>query len=295
MKKAIAILLVLMSLTIHVNAEELIVKYKDGSYRLVDNGYCILSNYDNIDYVQSNFQYSICSTNNQWVLDTMNYEPSMGNKEPVSIAVIDTGINIKLEYFKGKLQKGYNAIDDSDNIEDNNGHGTHIAGIISSMGNANILPIKALDDNGNGQSITVANAIKYAVEHEVKVINLSLGGRNYDRLLEEIIQYALDNGCLVIASAGNTYGEAVIYPACFDGVLSVGAIDREGNVCKFSNRGDAVDVYAGGEKIVSILPNGEFEEKSGTSQACAFVSGAVCSLDNIDIEKIKENKTFTIK
>ena len=294
MRKSIVILLTCVSLILNVNAQDLIAKYKDGSYKLVNDQYCALSNDSDIEYVQPNFQYSICSFGNDWVFEKMNYKPSSLKKEPLPVAVIDTGINPNLEYFEDRLEKPYNAINFSDDAADDNGHGTHIAGIIASMDNTIILPIKALDEDGHGETISIANAIRYAVEHKVKIINLSLGGRNYDRLLDEIIEYATDSGCIVIASAGNTYGEAQIYPACFANVLSVGAINEDGNICPWSNRGDSVDVYAGGEKILSILPSGEFVEKSGTSQACAFVSGGMCSLEDIEIGKLKERKIFSL-
>src|SRR6185369_3371683 len=119
-----------------------------------------------------------------------------------------------------------NFIDNTDNTEDELGHGCEVSGIIAaglnnSIGiagiapNARIMPLKVLDTQGLGTYSNVAAAIVYAVDHNAAIINLSLGGSNASDLLENAIAYAQSHGVIVVAAAGNTGQEGVLYPAAY--------------------------------------------------------------------------------
>ncbi len=170
------------------------------------------------------------------------------------------------------------------NIADDYGHGTHVAGIIGAATNNNVgiagvawgarvLPVKVLNQYGDGWYSDIAAGIVYAVDNGANIINLSLGGTVDSPVLREPIEYAQAHGVLVIAATGNT-GGSVLYPAAYDSVLAVAATDQSDQRAAFSNFGPEVDVAAPGVDIYSTWPwvTGYFT-KSGTSMAAPHVAG----------------------
>lgn len=283
MKKIILYILAFLCLATQSYAEYIVKLNSDitkfDNTKIILDSWVVVDNIDNIDalYVQENYTYSafdIKEENKKPVLitetDMSKLSPKMGQKD-TSIAVIDTGIDLNNEVLKTYILEQYNVIDGNADVQDECGHGTHIAGIITGLSNNKIMPVKVLNGMGTGKSSDIAIGIKWAVDEEAKIINLSLGGTKYDQLLREAIDYAIEHGCIVVCASGNTYGERKIYPACLDNTISVGAIDKDGNISKFSNRGDSVDIYAIGD-VTSFDLNGECIERSGTSMACAIVS-----------------------
>jgi len=202
-------------------------------------------------------------------------------------------------------------------VDDDLGHGTHIAGIIAAVsGNGigisgvsnriKILPLKvytASEENSiagapvqQQASISdrVAQALDYAVLRKVDVVNLSLGWPlvNNSEKVKAALKNAIDHDILVVAGAGNDRHEAQIYPCALEGVVCVGSINIDGNVSRFSNFGGHVDVLAPGDNIVSLWPTAlaasatvfgpkGYEILSGTSQATPYVSGALAVLRGI--------------
>jgi uncharacterized repeat protein (TIGR01451 family) len=174
------------------------------------------------------------------------------------------------------------------NVWDDYGHGTHISGIaaaathnatgIASVSwDAQALPVKVLDQYGNGWYSDIAAGIVYAVDNGAKVINLSLGGAPASATLRLAIDYAIDHGSLVVASAGNE-GGAVWYPAAYSPVLAVAATDASDQRASFSNYGPEIDLAAPGSGIYSTWNFGNYLSKSGTSMAAPHVSGLVAFL-----------------
>src|SRR5207248_9551546 len=136
------------------------------------------------------------------------------------------------------LELGYDFLTDTPRPQDDESHGTAVAGIIGAVGNnkdgvtgiawkVKILPIKALNAQGRGPDSAMVKAILYAADNGAKIINISSTGTRYSSALETAVQYAQDKGALVVAAAGNTGNSdnAVNYPAALDGVLAVAAID----------------------------------------------------------------------
>lgn len=284
MKKILLIFIIILSLYSTSYAEYIvklnsdITKFDDSD--IILGNWVIVDDIENIDaeYIQENFTYTACevSENNvcKPLIITQSDMSKLAPKQPqegVSIAIIDTGIDIYNKALKMYILGQYNVIDGTSDVMDDCGHGTHIAGIITSLSNKKIMPVKVLDSKGIGKSADIAIGIKWAVDEGAKIINLSLGGTKYDQLLKEAVDYAVEKGCIVVCASGNTYGERQVYPACLPNTISVGSIDKEGNISKFSNRGDSVDIYAIGN-TKSIDLNGEYKERSGTSMACAIVS-----------------------
>jgi hypothetical protein len=204
----------------------------------------------------------------------------------VVVAVLDTGIYTPHEQFVGKLElPSLDVIDDDTDPSEVGpglswGHGTHVAGIIAAVApDAKILPVRVLDENGRGNTFLLAYAIEWAAQQPgVKVINLSLGTEGDSQILHDVIENVLAQGILVVAAAGNNNTNQIQYPAGYDGVISVTALDADSHKADFANYGENwVDVAAPGVGIMSTMINEDgpgYATWSGTSMATAFVSGA---------------------
>lgn len=248
-----------------------------------------------IEYAQPNYKYSIENLtsdpyiNYEWGLEKINVHKVWevnDNDEAPTIAIVDTGVNVDHLDLKDNIITGYNVIDGTTDVTDECGHGTHIAGIAAAItnnkvgvagvsGESKILPIKVLDSEGNGYSSDIATGIKWAADQGVKIINLSLGGASYDNYLKEAVDYAKKRGCIIVAAAGNKGSFRPTYPAAFEDVIAVAAVDDNDQLCNFSNFGRYIDIAAPGLDIYSTSSDGGYEFRSGTSMACAFVSGTI--------------------
>jgi subtilisin family serine protease len=181
---------------------------------------------------------------------------------------------------------------------DPHGHGTHVAGIAAASAddgvgvagvapNARIMAIRVMDNNGFGYTSDVARGITWAVDHGAEIVNLSLGGPSTPSM-RIAVDYALSNGVVVVAAAGNdgatdrdgdgVADNDVSYPAAYDGAIAVASYDRNGVVSSFSTRGDYVDVAAPGSWILSTLNTGSWGRMSGTSMATPHVAGIAALL-----------------
>ncbi|MEI7941644.1 MAG: S8 family serine peptidase, partial [Candidatus Riflemargulisbacteria bacterium] len=188
------------------------------------------------------------------------------NPANVKVAIIDTGADINNSYLKeyclvntneiagngidddnnGYIDDyyGVNIIEDNGSVLDDQGHGTCMLSEVAmqSNGNAKIIPIKAFDSRGCSSQFIIAKAIGYAVERGADVINCSFGYPNQTETLRLAIQYALDNGVIVVAAAGNNGQEIVMYPAGYPGVMAVSSLDDNDRLSYFSNYGDHIKV-----------------------------------------------------
>ncbi len=193
----------------------------------------------------------------------------------VIVAVIDTGVDSNHPDLSDNLVAGYDFVNNDNDPDDLNGHGTHVAGIIGAVGNnvkgvtgvnwhAKIMPLKVLDQNGEGTVADVIEAIAYAVTNNARIINLSLSGPDYSQSFYNTI--ALYTNVLFVIAAGNGGSDGFgdnndltpAYPASFDlpHILSVAATDQNDNLTVFSNYGNtSVDVAAPGINILSTIPS----------------------------------------
>ncbi len=225
----------------------------------------------------------------QWYLDGLHMSEvrAITTGSNVTVAVVDSGVSAHRDLVKNLLS-GYDEIAGlPDSHIDTDGHGTAMAGIIAATGNdptgmvgiapaARILPVKTPTTGayGPGRVEKIAAGIKYAVSHKVKVINVSLGPGASPNL-DQAVKDANSNDTVIVASSGNT-GSILMSPlAAADGVLAVGATDRNGKLAAFSTRGPQIQICAPGVDIVSTGPNNTYSLQDGTSPATAIVSGAV--------------------
>ena len=216
----------------------------------------------------------------------------------VTVAVIDTGINKSHPWFQGRIDKEHSRSfltgHSEKDYDDQNGHGSHVAGIIAqnTPENIRLMVLQALDENKNGSSDAVSSAIRYAADNGASIINLSLGVcrddfedaklySDYVATLQSAISYAKKKDCLIVTSAGNN-GNSIekigSYPAGSSDVITVSAITDQKEKYEFSNTGSAVDFCAPGEDIYSAWKGGsegDYVYLSGTSMAAPFVSAVL--------------------
>ena len=208
----------------------------------------------------------------------------------VTIAVVDTGVDYAHPDLAGKLVAGYDFVNNDDNPQDDNGHGTHVAGIAAASSNngagiagvswgARIMPVKVLRASGGGTYATTVEGVIWAVDHGAQVINLSLGGTGPSSSLEDAINYARSKGVVVVAAAGNTAGNFVLYPARYPNVIAV-ARTNSANNWEASSYGPEIDLSAPGTLIYSTVIGG-YDYKSGSSMSTGFVSGLAAILMGI--------------
>jgi hypothetical protein len=192
------------------------------------------------------------------------------------VAVIDTGLDITHPWFATHVLPGRSFVPTLENWADGQGHGTHVAGVVRQTDpSARILPVRVFDSTGYGTDRVISEGIVWAVESGAKVVNLSLGGPAMSTSLEWAVNFARSRDVVVVASAGN-YGERgspVIYPAAYDPVIAVAALDGTASA-SFSNRGAYVDIAAEGMYVLSSHLGGRVVAMGGTSMASPAVAGA---------------------
>ncbi len=222
-----------------------------------------------------------------WTIYPGAYPASGG----ATVAVVDTGVDLTHEDLSAHVLTGSGAnclsgtCSGSESAADDNGHGTHVAGIAAALTNngkgvaglslnSSILPVKALNSSGSGSYAAIASGIKWAVDHGADVINLSLGGYSYSSTLCSAVTYATSNGVVLVAAAGNDATSQPLYPAACPGAIGVAATSSNDTTASWSNYG-APDVFvsAPGVSIYSTYLGNQYATMSGTSMATPFVAG----------------------
>ncbi|ARU62432.1 peptidase S8 [Tumebacillus avium] len=202
-----------------------------------------------------------------------------------TIAIIDTGIDLDHADLAGKLVAGASFVDRVSSANDDNGHGTHCAGIAAGIGNngvgisgmdqtAKLMPVKVLNKRGSGYTSDIVDGVYFAVDNGADVLSMSLGGGGATQAFQDAINYAWNNNRIVVAAAGNSGVSTPSYPAAYNNVVSVAATDANDNRTSWSNYGSSwVDVAAPGNSIYSTYYNGGYTTMSGTSMATPLVAG----------------------
>lgn len=252
--------------------------------------------------------------------------------EQVKIAVLDTGVNLNHKELRGKIIKradfvnlegldtsgfigDYSGYDDVP--EDEVGHGTHVSGIIAGRGlemdegvapECSIMAVRVLATMKQGTRLVGAGivdninaGIKWAVDNDADVINMSLGIKHVGGGLphEDVIRYALSKNVTVVAASGNDGTSERYYPGALPGVIAVGAVDDTGAVTRFTSYGANITVVAPGLNIYSSFANNSYALASGTSQASPFVAGSIALAKSYALEhgkKLTNNEiTYILK
>ncbi|MFC4556868.1 S8 family peptidase [Virgibacillus kekensis] len=232
----------------------------------------------NDTYANPNYQYGLFTT---YTDDAWNYARGNSGQE---IAVLDTGVDYRHEDLNDKTILGYDFVQNDYQPMDRNGHGTHVAGtaaaetnnaigVAGMAPNTSILAVRVLDARGSGSLADIADGIIYAADYGAEVINLSLGCDCDTQTLENAVNYAWNNGSVVVAAAGNDGVSTTFEPASYDNVIAVGAVDSNNQIASFSNYGPWVDVMAPGVDIASTYLRDGYVYMSGTSMASPHVAG----------------------
>jgi thermitase len=236
----------------------------------------------------------------------------------INIAVLDTGVNVGHRELAGKIAKCFDwvdlgGIDTTDFvgrtrgldavIEDEVGHGTHVAGILAAKGlrmdegicpDCRIMAVRVLATMRSGDRLVGAgivdninNGIKWAVDNGADIINMSLGIKHSGGGLphEDVIRYALSKGVTVVAASGNDGTAERYYPGALPGVIAVGAVDDGGLVTSFTSYGANIMVVAPGVNVYSSFAHNGYAFASGTSQASPFVSGMIALLKSLALDR----------
>ncbi len=202
----------------------------------------------------------------------------------VKIAVIDTGIDYNHPELKENYRGGYDFVNDDDDPMDDSppSHGTLVAGIIAAKLNnqgivgvapdASLYALKVMDSDGSSSISNIIAALEWAVEHDIDIASISMGGPD-SVALREACDSAYQAGVLIVAAAGNTGRGKVDYPAAYGSVVAVGATDRRDRPESYTAKGNEVELSAPGAKIHSTKRYGQYGAASGTSQAAPHVSG----------------------
>lgn len=214
---------------------------------------------------------------------------ALSTGQGVTVAVLDTGVDADHPALTGKVFGGWDYVDDDSDPSDQRadpssslpdeayGHGTFVAGLVALVApQAQIMPERVLDGDGNGNVFVVAQAILDAVAAGADIVNLSCGtvGNVASALLDEALKTARDKGAVVVASAGNQGSSTPLYPADSKHALSVSALDLStGEVAGWASWGAWVAVAAPGTDVVGPVPDGSYAVWSGTSMAAPQVSG----------------------
>ncbi|MCK5321179.1 S8 family peptidase [Candidatus Pacearchaeota archaeon] len=238
------------------------------------------------------------STQMPWGITKVNGGES---ETDVIVAVLDTGIDTDHPDLVGNIIDAHCVGIGHTTCEDDNGHGTHVAGTIAANGkiigvapDVSLMAIKVLDSAGSGWTDDIAKGIEYAADNGASIISMSLGGDRQSSLIKEAIDYAVSEGVLVIAAAGNDGPRtgSIDYPGANVNVLAVGAIDSKEKVPRWSSRGindgdyiveeREVEFGAPGVSIESTWNDGCYDTISGTSMATPHVAGLAAKLWETD-------------
>lgn len=298
---------------INENSEEKLEENKLVSLELTGKEVNQLETNQNVEYVEEDKEVSACGEKNwpkkgkkkhkkvekrhkknesdiEWNVQMIHAENMAKKQEDkgkkkVKIAILDSGIDwgndIELAY-QTSLVPGEEEM--TQMFMDGSGHGSSVASLIAARDdgegitginpNVDIYSYRVLDDGNKAPISRVVEAIYMAINHKVNIINMSFGISEYSEALEKAVQDAADAGILVVAAAGNTGSKGVQYPAAYEDVMAVGAVDKYGSVEQYSARGEELDLVAPGELVRTTGFIGTEEVVSGTSLAAPQVAAA---------------------
>jgi len=258
-----------------------------------------------IEFVEPDYEAQAYAQTVPWGIEHVNAPDvhSAGFKgSGIKVAVLDTGI--LTSHADLQVTGGYDTTG-TGSYNDDNGHGTHVAGTIAALDNtigvlgaapsAQLYAVKVLNSAGSGTYSNIIAGIEWAINNDIDVINMSLGGSSGSTALEQACNSAYNAGILVVAAAGNEgtsagTTECIGYPAKYSSVMAVGSITSSNVRSSFSSTGSTLEIMAPGSSIYSTTYNGSYGTMSGTSMACPHVAGVAAlvwsakpSLSNVQL------------
>lgn len=222
-----------------------------------------------------------------WGVDRIDADIAWGSSTGagVKVAIVDTGIDLDHPDLMANIRPGINTINPRKSPDDDNGHGTHVAGIVAALRgngigvigvapNAWLYPVKVLNRSGWGYLSDIIEGLGWAIDNGMQVVNESFGSADSNETFHAAIRRVYDAGIIQVAAAGNESGP-VSYPAAYPETIAVTACDSSDRFAYFSNYGPEVDLIAPGVSILSTYRGGGYRTLSGTSMAAPHVTGTV--------------------
>ncbi|MGD9160893.1 MAG: S8 family serine peptidase [Desulfobacteraceae bacterium] len=217
---------------------------------------------------------------------------------PVPIAVIDSGLSGNFQSAP-YIYAAFNCLDPDQPPSDSLGHGTQMAmiagGAVKPAGTGDdsgsfnpVIAIKGFDEDGYISNFDLLNGIEFAMNNGARVMSLSWGSETGSRFLEQAFDYAASKGMIILGAAGNEATGTDMYPAAYNSVIGVGALDPRGKKWDKSNYGDFVTIYAPGFASLPVGYNGEPGTYAGTSISTAYVANLIAGY-------LSKNPDATIK
>ncbi|WP_368505408.1 S8 family peptidase [Alkalihalophilus sp. As8PL] len=258
-----------------------------------------LQNHPHVQMVEENAEVTKLAQTTPWGIPRVQGTAAQdagftGNG--VKVAILDTGIDRNHPDLSANVKGGHSVFTDSANSDpffDGDGHGTHVAGTVAAVNNdigvigvaseASLYAVKVLNNSGSGSYAGIAEGIEWAINNDIDIINMSLGGSQSSAILKEFSDLAYAEGVLVVAAAGNSgtrsgKNDTVGYPAKYDSVIAVAATDQNNQRATFSSTGPAVEISAPGVGILSTTPNNNYASFNGTSMASPHVAGVAAQV-----------------
>lgn len=227
----------------------------------------------------------------------------------VKVGVLDTGVYPDHPDLKKNIKKGVSFVENVSSSNDDNGHGTHCAGILAAHGEkifgvapeASIYPVKVLNFNGKGLFSGIISGMEWCLQNKIDIVSMSFqfqSNKNPSKALEQACNRLWEEGLVLVGAVGNDREDRnantsnIGYPARYNNVLGVGATNSYDTIAPFSNIGRGLDLVAPGVDILSAYRD-RYRKLSGTSQACPHVAGLAAllksyrkNLTNEDIKKV---------
>ena len=226
-----------------------------------------------------------------WGVDRVDAELAFTTNpgSAVKVGIVDTGIDLTHPDLALNIKGGVNTINPLKSANDDNGHGSHVAGTAAALNNTigvvgvgpavHLYAIKVLNKNGSGFLSDVIEGLQWAIANNMQVINMSLGTGSDIQSFRDAVVAVRNAGIVQAAAAGNS-GGAVSFPAAYPEVIAVSATDQTNIIASFSSRGLEVDLASPGVSIPSTYKGGKYATLSGTSMASPHVAGAAALVLN---------------
>ena len=273
------------------------------------------------DYVERDGYAHTASTPNDPSYQSQWYLPRIGSGDAwtfttgspsVVVAVVDSGVYAQHPDLSSKLVAGWNFVKGNADTADVLGHGTAVAGTIAAATNNGIgvagvswaslvMPLVVVDEYDFAAYSDIAAAIRYAADHGVRIINVSIGGSSISTTLQNAVDYAWNKGALVFAAAMNNSVSTRYYPAACTHALAVSASDSNDHLASFSNFGDWITLAAPGTDILTTMNGGGYGFWNGTSFASPIAAGVAAlalavnpKLTNQDLLSVLRNSADDI-